>query len=70
MTLTTTALAPEGTPASPATARVRVPLAPIVLASHWVSVPVSWDGSPARVSQTRTGETSVVNWLPVPPAAV
>src|ERR1700726_103862 len=50
--LTTTAVAPlGGTPASPATLRVRVPAGPTLLPRHWLSAPERPEGLPALVSQ-------------------
>src|SRR5271155_3417077 len=73
--LTTTAVAFEGTEASPSTFRVRVPPAETVRPKlrnplHWAAPPVRPDGFPGLVSQIRTGAGSGVNWAPVPPVAV
>ncbi len=66
--LTTTALAPEGTPANPVTEMVFVVAGVRVELSHWLAGPVRPEGFPALVSQIRTGAGSALNFDPVPPA--
>ena len=59
-TLSTTAVASDGTENAPATVIVSVPPAASVVPTldvplHWAAVPLSDEGLPGRVSQTRTG---------------
>ena len=66
ITLTATASAVVGTPASPDTLMIRDCPELMGLPLHWVLLPVRFDTLPGLVSQMRTGVGSALNSVPVP----